>query len=45
MISFQWNGTNAKILLVAGGADEAWPSEYSVHVIQEFVKSESEIIL
>lgn len=25
--------TNARILLIAGGADEAWPAEYSVHVL------------
>lgn len=30
--------TNARILLIAGGADEAWPSEYSVHTIQEYLQ-------
>lgn len=27
--------TGARILLVAGGADEAWPAEYSVRTLQE----------
>lgn len=30
--------TDARILLIAGGADEAWPSEYSVHTIQEYLE-------
>lgn len=27
--------TNARVLLIAGGADEMWPAEYSVNVIKE----------
>lgn len=30
--------TNARIFLIAGGADEVWPAEYSVHAIQEYLK-------
>lgn len=30
--------SNARILLIAGGADEAWPAEYSVHTMQEYLK-------
>lgn len=30
--------TNARILLIAGGADEAWPSEYSVYAIQKHLE-------
>lgn len=28
---------NARFLLIAGGADEAWPAAYSVHVIQTYL--------
>ena len=30
--------TNARILLIAGGADESWPAEYSVHTIQKYLE-------
>lgn len=33
--------TNARILLIAGGADEAWPSEYSVRTIQSYLEQKN----
>lgn len=30
--------TNARVLLIAGGADEAWPAEYSVNAIKEYLE-------
>lgn len=30
--------TGARILMIAGAADEAWPSAYSVHVMQEYLE-------
>lgn len=29
--------TNARLLLIAGGADEAWPAEYSVRMIETYL--------
>jgi pimeloyl-ACP methyl ester carboxylesterase len=29
--------TNARILMIAGTGDEAWPSEYSIHYIKEYL--------
>ena len=33
--------TNARILLIAGGADEAWPAQYSVSYIEQYLKEKS----
>lgn len=30
--------TNARVLLIAGGADEAWPAEYSVNVLKAYLE-------
>lgn len=30
--------TNARVLLIAGGADEAWPAEYSVNVLKSYLE-------
>ena len=31
--------TGARILLIAGGADEAWPAEYSVNEIRTYLEN------
>ena len=31
--------TNARVLLIAGDEDEAWPAEYSVHEIEKDLKA------
>nr|MCR5328526.1 hypothetical protein [Saccharofermentans sp.] len=31
--------TNARILMIAGGEDEAWPAEYSVRMIEQRLKN------
>ena len=31
--------TDARILLIAGGADEAWPAEYSVNAIRTYLEN------
>lgn len=33
--------TNARILLIAGGADEAWPAEYSVRTIKAYLEQKN----
>ena len=33
--------TNARILMIAGGADEAWPSDYSVSYIEKYLREKS----
>lgn len=33
--------TNARVLLIAGGADEAWPAEYSVNVMKEYLENKN----
>ena len=33
--------TNARILLIAGDEDEAWPAEYSVKALQEYLKEKN----
>ena len=33
--------TDARILLIAGGADEAWPSEYSVSYMEKYLKEKN----
>ena len=33
--------TNARILLIAGGADEAWPAEYSVSYIEKYLREKN----
>lgn len=33
--------TNARILLIAGGADEAWPAQYSVSYIEQYLREKS----
>ena len=33
--------TNARILLIAGGADEAWPAEYSVSYMVQYLKDKA----
>lgn len=33
--------TDARILLIAGGADEAWPAEYSVSYIEEYLRKKN----
>lgn len=33
--------THARILLIAGGADEAWPAEYSVNAMKEYLQTKN----
>lgn len=33
--------TNARVLLIAGGADEMWPAEYSVNAIKKYLESKN----
>lgn len=37
----QLEKTNARILLIAGAKDEAWPAEYSVKVLEQYLKAKN----